>query len=137
MKVGQGNAAGGMQAALIEQMQKAHAESVSESGKAGGSSRQFSVGSSEAAGAANAPEAVSPLDKKLVGIAERVINGEISDENAVRTEVLHAIVDERYGDMFEPRQKRQALKTLQHTLTNDPNFSREVDQLLIFASRQI
>jgi hypothetical protein len=72
-----------------------------------------------------------------MGIAERVLKGDLSDPVATRREVLSAIVDDKFGDMVEPSQKRRTLEMLEATLGEDPSFTREVDDMLVLAARSL
>lgn len=137
MKIGQGQTTiGGAGAnSLIEQMQKAHAESVEKAGGSSKTSRSFSV--DQAQGASSAPgEQISSLDRKVVSIAERVLKGELGEPAAARKEVLHAIIEDRYAGMLGGSKKRQAIKTLEGAMLEDPTFSREVDRMLILAAQK-
>ena len=137
MKIGQGQGAvgGAGASSLIEQMQKAHAESVEKAGGSSKTSRSFSMDQVQGASATQA-EKVSPLDKKVISIAERVLKGELGEPAAARKEVLHAIIEERYAEMLTGPRKRQALKTLEGAMLEDPSFARQVDQMLILAAQK-
>lgn len=137
MKIGQGNPAGGVNTSLIEQMQKAHAERLEETQKSGGSSSTFSMGEVEAAQPSDATSSLPSLDRKVVGIAERVLKGDLKDAIGARKEVLHAIVDTRYGDMIPTHKRRQTVQLLEQNMLDDPAFSKEVDHMLILAARQV
>lgn len=137
MKIGQGqaNIGGAGAKSLIEQMQKAHAESVEKASGSSKTSRTFSM--EQVQGSSPAPaEKVSELDKKVVSIAERVLKGELEEPGEARQEVLHAIVEERYAELLTGPRKRQALKTLEGAMLGDPAFAREVDRMLILAARK-
>ncbi len=137
MKIGQGNPAGGMNASLIEQMQRAQSERLEGTQKTGNASKAFSMESTQQVEGAASTDAMPSLDRKVVGIAERVLRGELQDAGSARKEVLHAIVDERYGDAIPKSQRRQTIKVLEQNMLDDPAFTREVDQMLILAARQV
>jgi len=127
MKIGQGQLDTSQ---LIERMQKAHAESKET--KDTGSS--FSI---SAAASTNESAPTSGIERSVMGIAERVLKGDLSDPVATRREVLSAIVDDKFGDMVEPSQKRRTLEMLEATLGEDPSFTREVDDMLVLAARSL
>lgn len=113
---------------LIERMQKAHAE-----GKESASKASFEA----PAARAEEVKTSSPLQRSVLGIAEKVMTGKVANEHDARREVLGAIVEQRYGDMVPPTQKRQAVQALEITLLDDPAFCQEVDQMLVLAAREL
>lgn len=126
MKINQGASA------LIEQMRQAHAEGKAKTARAGeGFALPEQVSESSARSAAN------PMESSLMSIAQKVVEGEINEPVDARREVIAAIVDERYSAMIEPEQRAQTLSMLEHTLADDPQFSKEVDHMLILASQQL
>jgi len=128
MKIGQGQLDTSQ---LIERMQKAHAESK----EVKGSGASFALDAAGAPATESAP--ASGIERSVLEIAERVLNGELSDPSATRREVLEAIVDDKFGAMVEPSQKRRTLEMLEFTLGEDPAFSREVDDMLVLAARSL
>lgn len=126
MKINQGSSA------LIEQMRQAHAEGKAKSSKTG---EVFSLPQQVAESSAG--PAANPMESSLMSIAQKVVEGDINDPVDARRQVIAAIVDERYGAMIEPEQRAQTLSMLEHTLVDDPQFSKEVDHMLILASQQL
>lgn len=116
-------------AQLIEQMQKAHTE-----GKEQTQGSSFAVGGAEQAAPA---EAASELERSVMQIAQRVLEGDLTEPASARREVIDAIVDERYGALVEPSQRRRTVEMLEVTLGEDPTFAREVDNMLILAAQEL
>lgn len=115
---------------LIEQMQKAHNEGQEARATGGGFALQ-------GAAAPEAPREVSALERSVMQVAQRVLDGEVTEPVAARREVIGVIVDERYGELVEPSQRRRAMQALEVTLGQDPTFAREVDNMLILAARDL
>lgn len=131
---------------LFEQMRKAHTDRKQEIGgadKAAGFSLQSTnpTGAAGAAGVQNTAGAqatqASPLQSSILKIAQKVLDGKHAEPVAARREVIEAIVDDRFGAMIDPSKRRQAVSMLEYTLSEDPHFSKEVDQMLIFAARDL
>ena len=125
MKVNQGAPA------LIEQMRQAHAEGKAKASKTG---EGFSLPQEASQGA---PSTASPIESSLMSIARKVVEGDINTPVDARKQVIAAIVDDRYGNMIEPQQRTETLSMLEDTLVDDPQFSKEVDHMLILASQQL
>lgn len=138
MKVNQG----AQPSQLFEQMRKAHTDRKDESGQVGkgaGFSLQGTSASAQA-GAMSASQQTqksSPLQQSILGIAQKVLDGKLKEPVAARREVIEAIVDDRFGAMVDPSKKRQTLSMLEYTLSEDPQFAKEVDQMLIHAAREL
>lgn len=142
MKVNQG----AQPSQLFEQMRKAHTDRKQEIGgvdKASGFSLQ-NTGAASAQGAQGALGATgglatqtSPLQKSILQIAQKVLDGKHAEPVAARREVIEAIVDDRFGAMIDPSKRRQTVSMLEYTLSEDPHFAKEVDQMLIFAAREL
>ena len=136
MKVGQGDGAGAQAASLIEQMQRAHADGLE---RADSPSKSFSLdrtqGASETSKAA--PVEAPAVEKAVLGIAKRVVSGELKESVVARREVLTAMVEDRFGHMLPAKLKRQTLKTLEQSLAHDPQFAREVDEMLVLAAERL
>lgn len=129
MKIGQNTAS-----SLLEQMQQAHAESA----KTAAPRTSFSTAAPDVVGAAPpGASATTPLQSSVSAIASRVLSGEIKSPESARVAVLHAIIDERWGDKLSPAQHRQISKSLEQNLVDDPTFVREVDQMLILAALEL
>jgi len=131
---------------LFEQMRKAHTDRKQEIGgadKASGFSLQNTNPASAAGGfgvqGAQATQAsqTPPLQKSILQIAQKVLDGKHAEPVAARREVIEAIVDDRFGAMIDPAKRRQTISMLEYTLSEDPQFAKEVDQMLIFAAREL
>lgn len=142
MKVNQG----AQPSQLFEQMRKAHTDRKQEIGgadKASGFSLQNTAAASGAGAAGVQGGAVaqatqtSPLQKSILQIAQKVLDGKHAEPVAARREVIEAIVDDRFGAMIDPSKRRQTVSMLEYTLSEDPHFAKEVDQMLIFAAREL
>ena len=94
MKIGQGQLDTSQ---LIERMQKAHAESK----EVKGSGASFALDAAGAPATESAP--ASGIERSVLEIAERVLNGELSDPSATRREVLEAIDDALAPHLYPPR----------------------------------
>lgn len=126
MKIGQN-----LQAPLFEQMQKAHADAVKTSPAAPFATRDVD--------ASRAPDATStpPLRAAVSETAQQILSGKITSPEQARSQVLQAIISDRWGDKLSPAQLRSVSKTLEQTLLDDPNFAQEIDQMLILAAAEL
>ncbi len=129
MKIGNGQPTVGS-SSLIERMQKAHAKEKTEVEEAS----SFSV---DAPAPPPQTKEASPLEKSVMGIAERVLDGDLDDPSQVRREVISSIVDDRYGAMIDPESKQQTVDALEVALSDDPAFAAEVDNMLILAAQEL
>lgn len=142
MKVNQG----AQPSQLFEQMRKAHTDrkqEISGADKASGFSLQ-NTGAASGAGTAGVQGATGAqatqttgLQKSILQIAQKVLDGKHAEPVAARREVIEAIVDDRFGGMIDPSKRRQTVSMLEYTLSEDPHFAKEVDQMLIFAAREL
>lgn len=117
---------------LIEQMRKAHAERKAQLSEQGGQSFKLQEGQQ-----ANQATAPSEMESSLMSIARQVVDGKLNEPVAVRRQVIEVIVDQKYGALIDPAQKKQTLSILEYTLGDDPQFAREVDNMLILAAQQL
>jgi hypothetical protein len=141
MKVGDGNNSSDP-AELLERMREAHrqaeADSVDASRLAEQSGATEATGSVEAAGASNgASEAVDGLEQRLLDTAASVLDGAFDSTDDVRHAVVEAIVTERYAETLGPAETEQITRTLTLTLTDDPAFRQEVDNMLVHAASEL
>jgi hypothetical protein len=90
---------------------------------------------------AHASASTDALEQRLLDTAASVLDGAFEttfDTTAeLRRAVVDAIVEERYADTLGPEQTEQITRTLELTLTDDPVFQREVDNMLLHAARQL
>ena len=123
------NGSSSLDPSLIEQMQKAHS-----SAKTQEAAPAFST---EGAAQVAPPASTPPPSQGVNRVAGRVLSGEISDPVEARREVVVSLVDERFGAIVPAGKKRQAVSMLEDTLLEDPNFAKEVDQMLLMAARDL
>ncbi len=138
---------GGQAAELFAQMRKAHTERKQEVAGAGDfsitqahKSPQAStpeVSSASAAQGTRPAEGVPKLERSVMEIARKVLDGQVRQPAEARQQVIAAIVDERYGAIVPPSQRPQLMAALEFTLAEDPKFTQEVDRMLILAARDL
>lgn len=127
MKIGQN-----LQAPLFEQMQKAHADAVQTP-----AATPFVTKDVDVSRAPDTTALAPPLRAAVSEIAQKVLGGQIKAPEQARSQVLQAIISDRWGDKLSPAQHRSVSKTLEQALLDDPNFVQEIDQMLILAAVEL
>lgn len=124
---------------LLARMQEA-----AEAAKSEKVSNDFSVPAQEASskvdptGPGTQPaEPTSNLSQRLKVTAANALEGKTESADAVRSEVVDIVIDEKYGDTLSGKEKRKLTKNLKAALVDDPTFKREVDSMLLMAARDI
>ena len=135
MKVGSGG--GGIDPSLIERIQAAHAEEVGEASSASAAESTGATSAASSAAASAAPEPPTGLKLGALEVARAVVKGDIQESSVARERIIDAIVDDRFGDALDRPEARQAKKMLKSMLADDPNFTREVDEMLVLAAREL
>ena len=134
---------GAPNAQLFELMRQAHAERKQEMAgpaKASGfslASTPQSVGGPQQAAQASPAQPASPIEQTALKVAQRVLEGKMTQPAEARREVIASIVQTKYEHLIEPSRRPQALSAIEYTLSEDPRLAREVDQLLIHAAREL
>lgn len=121
-------------ATLLARIKAAHAEEVAEAtpGAAKPASAARAAGPArEATPAAPA----SPIERAIVAVAQDVIQGRIDSPERARGAVVDAIVAHSYGHLLSGDQATVDMVKL--SLVDDPQFQREVDDMLIHAARDL
>ncbi len=138
MKVGDGNANAASHGDILERMERAHrqeaAEGVDDAQSPSGAASAESLGAATGAGATSEP---SELQSRLLETAARALDGEFDSADALRGEVVDAIVEQRYADGVPADQLDGIKNTVRATLTGDPVFRDEVDNMLVLAAREL
>lgn len=121
---------------LLERMEQAHrgeaAEQVRQTDDTAASDGP-DAGAESTTG--EAVDAISPrLESRLLETARGALEGDFGSVDEVRSEVVDAIIDERYADRLSDGEADRIAETLRATLTADPNFQREVDNMLVLAA---
>lgn len=81
--------------------------------------------------------ASSPLEASLRTTAERALRGEFSDAAAVRGEVVEQILRERWTQRVGEDKVAEMIDELSANLVDDPEFQREIDEMLVVAARTV
>lgn len=128
---------------LLQRMQEAHeqkrTDAVDGASDAVGTDATFSVGDLQGV---EAPREVEPteradLELRLEETAKKALSGEFPDAQSVRGEVVEHIIRDRWESRVGKAKTSQMIRTLKPTLVDDPEFSRQVDEMLIMAARQL
>jgi hypothetical protein len=127
MKIGQN-----LQAPLFEKMHKAHADAAKTPTAA-----PFAPKDVDTCRTPDATLPAPPLRTAVSAIAQKILDGQIKAPEQARSQVLQAIISDRWGDKLSPTQHRAISKALEQALLDDPNFSQEIDQMLILAAAEL
>ena len=123
-------------ATLLARMRAAHAEEVAETSTP--TAQSASAARARApppAGEAAAAASTSPVERAIVAVAKDVIQGRIDSPDHARGAVVDAIVTHSYGHVLDGDQATVDMVKL--SLVDDPQFQREVDDMLIHAARDL
>lgn len=138
MKVGDGNASAAGNEELLARMERAHRQEAAEGvDDAEASSSAASAQSLGAATGADGTSEPSKLQSRLLETAARALDGDFTSADALRGEVVDAIVEQRYADGVPDEQLDGIKDTVRATLTGDPVFRDEVDNMLVLAAREL
>lgn len=92
------------------------------------------TGSADALSATGEPQG---LAGQVRITAERALRGEFADPAEARAEVIEQILRHRWEDSVEPARLEEMVAELKPTLSSDPEFRRQVDDMLILAAREV
>ncbi len=119
---------------LLQRMQEAHEANYDGVAGAAPSGAKFSVaGASEARPVAEPSE----LQAKIEVTASRALSGEFADAESIRAAVVEDIVRDRWETKLPRRKLQTMIGDLKSTLASDPEFSRQVDSMLLLAARSL
>jgi hypothetical protein len=79
----------------------------------------------------------SDLELRLEETAQKALRGEFDDAASVRSEVVDHILRDRWESRVGKAKMSRMLRTVKPTLVADPEFTRQVDEMLIMAARQL
>lgn len=79
----------------------------------------------------------SPLQTRVRETAARALRGEFSDSESIRGAVVEDIVRDRWEPRLGRAEARKIVKSMKETLSGDPEFARQVDEMLILAAREL
>lgn len=114
---------------LIQRMQDAHKSEKTSPTK------DFKLGGPQKVGK---EVETSPLDGKLRISAEKALSGEIKTARELRLEVISHIVDEKLDGIAKTRvTKKKLVQGLESTLLSDPEFGKQIDDMMVMAARSI
>lgn len=125
---------------LLQRMQQANrAPEVESTTSVGSEEKTFSVGELQSAGPAAPTKAAEPsaLETELRATAERALRGEYNDAQSLRAEVVEHILRDRWEAKVGRAKTAKMIRTLKPTLVEDPEFARQVDEMLIMAAREL
>lgn len=116
---------------LIQRMQEAH-----DTAKTDGAS--FSLSEQVAhTSRVDSPTEAGLIDR-LKETATKALDGGFKDAESVRLAVVEDIVDDKLADLVPKRsEKKKLIDGLQRTLVQDPEFEKQVDDMLIMAAREV
>ncbi|MFP4600480.1 MAG: hypothetical protein ACOC9W_00695 [Persicimonas sp.] len=138
MKVGDGNANAASHEELLARMQRAHRQEATEGVDGAQAATDAAPAQSlGAVGGAGAGAEPSELQSRLLETAARALDGDFDSADALRGEVVEAIVEQRYADGVPDEQLDGIKDTVRATLTGDPVFRDEVDNMLVLAAREL
>lgn len=124
---------------LLQRMQEAHEQQkTSQIDKADGQ-KTFSLDQVRSAQETQKTSEVekTSLQTRLQTTAEKALRGEFKDAAAVREAVVEDILREKWEPKVGRAKAAQMLRTLKPTLVDDPTFTRQVDEMLILAARNV
>jgi len=122
---------------LLQRMQEAHERQRVEGGTVGGMAADRTEGA-RPADAIEPPESTArALDARVRDIANRALAGEFATSGEVREAVIGEIVDERFGEGLDLSTRRDMTRVLRDALADDPEFGRQVDDMLVMAASDL
>ena len=125
---------------LLQRMQEAHQSPESVATEAtndvGKGFRVADVSPTAPTEATEATEATR-LVSNLRSTAEKALRGEFAGPSEVRAEVVDHILRERWEAKLGKAKTAKMIRTMKPTLVDDPEFAREVDEMLIMAAREL
>lgn len=77
------------------------------------------------------------LERDVRVTAERVLRGELADPAQARGAVVEQILRHRWDGRVEAAQLDQMVDALTATLVDDPEFRRQIDEMLVLAAREV
>lgn len=121
---------------LFSRMEQARDAEVGEAGKASAEPVEKSaLAAPNSAPAQASGELEGALQGQLLEAAASALRGEFSSENELRGHIIELILAERYAPAVGPAERREITQSLQILLNEDPQFIRQVDQMLLNAAR--
>jgi hypothetical protein len=140
MKVGDGNNSPDP-SDLLERMREAYRqEETRPVDQTSSTDQSHSIDRTSAPDHTSSAQASAPVDgleQRLLTTAANALDGAYQSTDEVRSAVVEAIVTERYAETLGPEQTQDISRTLELTLSNDPVFQNEVDQMLMHAARDL
>lgn len=124
---------------LLQRMQEAHKQDKTDGvGKTEGQ-KTFSIDQAQTARPADQVGKAEPtqLQTRLRTTAEKALRGEFPDAAAVREAVVEDILRDKWEAKLGRTQTTKMLRALKPTLVDDPEFTRQVDEMLILAARNV
>ena len=133
MKIGDGNTQVPPDADLLERMEAAHSQGISQADQASAADGAGAAGG----GAEQLEEPAGELEARLLDTARAGLEGGFESADDIRQKVVDVLVDQRYADRLSDEEHRQVRDTLRASLVNDPQFRREVDNMLVLAAGKL
>ena len=115
---------------LLQRMQEAR-----DAGQTDATKATFAV---EPSRETTAADTTPSLDGRLRDVAVKAMDGGFKTADDVRVAVIEEIVDDRLDALVSKRTERKRLiDGLKTTLVDDPEFQKQVDDMLVMAARDI
>lgn len=124
---------------LLQRMQEAHETQATQATQDAAPQKTFRLDELQGTSAAQPVEATQPsaLEARVRETAQKALRGEFADAEAVRAAVVEDVLRERWEPKVGRAQVAKMIKTLKPTLVDDPEFTRQVDEMLVMAARQL
>lgn len=120
---------------LFARMHQAHRQEVADSV---GSSREAEAAGNVVELSTIGQEPVgAELESRLLATAAAALDGGFESVDELQKAVIGAIVEARYASHLPASEAEQITRTLEMTLSTDPNFGKEVDNMMIQAARRL
>ena len=124
---------------LLQRMQEAHEQDKTTKAGKTEAQKTFSLDPTHAAHPTESIARAEPseLQTRLRATAQKALRGEFREAAAVREAVVEDILRDRWEDKLGRAQTTKMLRALKPTLVDDPEFTRQVDEMLILAARNV
>jgi hypothetical protein len=132
------HAAAGRNGSLLGRVRSAHDHEIDESEESEprktASREQHSLDEAENNLKAQAGDR---LQRRMIGCAREILDGQLDSSEKVRGEIIEAVVETRYDGLADQQRRTELVEALEATLGADPAFRAEVENMLIHAARKL
>ena len=125
---------------LLQRMQEAHeTQKTTGPSDAAPSQKSFRLDDVQKAAGPQRLDETQPsaLQSRVRDTAQKALRGEFPDAAAVRAAVVDDVLRERWEPKVGRAKIAKMIKTMKPTLVDDPEFTRQVDEMLIMAARNL